>query len=336
MSTFSPAKVGLWLTQQMWVWALGSALALWVAILATKGWTNAVVVLPVAFSFAALYVIVGVGQMFVISAGPGNIDLSIPMVMTLAAYLSTGYMHGSDDGLLVGVLIAVGVGGALGLINASLIRFFSMPPMIVTLAVGLIAQSCALAYAKLGIAKPGPALQFFATGKLEAIPFIGPGTIISGAPILPAVLIMISLALVYFVRRSVYARSVFAHGQNPLAAYLAGVRTQRTMILTYVISGICAGTGGLVLAGFQGGASHGMATDYLLFSIAVVVLGGTPISGGRATVLGTWSASLFLFLVLSLLNSFQVPIGVRHVITGLMILLVLIAGAGLARAQVRK
>lgn len=315
MKNLPVLKVGNWFSQQLWFWAFCAALLIWLLLAVGKGMDSAIVVLPVAFGFAALYVIVGIGQMFVISSGPGNIDLSIPMIMTLAAYVSNAQMHGQDSGILVGVIFGVGTGVAFGLLNASLIRFFKMPPMIVTLAVGLIAQSIAISFAKLGISKPGPALQYFATGK------------VMGIPILPLTLVLISVAIAFFMRRSGYVRTVFAIGQNPLAAYFAGLRTRRTMMTTYILSGFCAGVGGIILSGFQGGASLAMASDYLLISIAAVVLGGTPITGGRATLFGTWSAALFLFLLLSLLNSFQVQIGLRNIITGMMIIAVLILSA---------
>jgi ribose transport system permease protein len=314
-----------WLSRQPWLWAFLGNVTILFFLLATKGTGTVVAILPVALSFASLYVLVGIGQMFVIANGPGNIDLSIPMVMTLCAYLATGQMHGPEGGFILGTVLGVSVGMAIGFTNALFIRKFDMPPMIVTLAVGMVAQSITLAYSKVvGVVKPAPELQYLATGK------------ILGVPIFPAVLAIISIGLVFVIKRSIFARSVFSIGQNPRAAYLAGVKVNRTQIYTYVLSGGCAGIAGVIVAGFQGGASLGMATDYLLISIAVVVLGGTPITGGRATIVGTWSASIFFFLILSLLNSFQVQIGLRNIITGLMILLVLILGSVVTREPSRK
>jgi len=80
--------------------------------------------------------------------------------------------------------------------------------------------------------------------------------------------------------------------------------------------------GGLI-AGFVGGPSLNMGSEFLLSSIAVVVIGGTNVAGGQATVIGTWSASLFLFLLLSMLNVFQVDPGLRNVATGILIIAVL-------------
>ncbi len=99
--------------------------------------------------------------MLVISAGPGNIDLSIPSVMTLAGYLAMGVMHGQDSELLLGVLAALGVGLCAGIANVVLIRGLKIPPMIATLAAGFVMQSMTIAYSRGSTAKPAPVLSGF-------------------------------------------------------------------------------------------------------------------------------------------------------------------------------
>lgn len=97
----------------------------------------------------------------------------------------------------------------------------------------------------------------------------------------------------------------------------------RTRVAAYVLCGVFTAAAGILFAGFVGGPSLNMGSEFLLSSIAVVVIGGTNVAGGQASVVGTWSASLFLFLLLSMLNVFQVDPGLRNVITGVLIIAVL-------------
>jgi ribose transport system permease protein len=130
------------------------------------------------------------------------------------------------------------------------------------------------------------------------------------------------------LRRTIFGRSVLAVGQNPRAARLAGLNVNRTLGGVYVISGVLAGVAGMLLAAYSGGASLNMGEDYLLMSIAVVVLGGTSIAGGSAAVAGVWGAATLLDLVVTMLNVMRVQAGVRYLVTGCIIIAVLALAKG--------
>ena len=132
-----------------------------------------------------------------------------------------------------------------------------------------------------------------------------------------------SVVLIVVLKRSLFGRSLLACGQNELAAWLSGVDIRWTRIGAYVLCGTFTALAGVLFAGFVGGPSLNMGSEFLLSSIAVVVIGGTNVAGGQATVIGTWSASFFLFLLLSMLNVLQVGPGLRNVITGVLIIAVL-------------
>jgi ribose transport system permease protein len=126
-----------------------------------------------------------------------------------------------------------------------------------------------------------------------------------------------------------YGRSVLAVGQNMRAAWLAGINVERTRLMTYVMSAMLAGLSGLLLSGFSGGSSLNMGEEYLLASIAVVVIGGTSVAGGRANVPGIWGAALFLYLLVTMLNTFGASAGLRLILTGLIIIgVITLAGGG--------
>jgi ribose transport system permease protein len=130
------------------------------------------------------------------------------------------------------------------------------------------------------------------------------------------------------LHRTVYGRSVLAIGGNTRAADLAGIKVERIRFATYLLSAVLAALCGYLFSGFSGGSSLSMGEQYLLASIAVVVIGGTSVAGGNGNLPGLWGAALFLFLVQSMLNTYQLSAGLRYLATGLIIIGVITAAGG--------
>ena len=296
---------------QPWFYASAGTLVVWLVIVLLSRGSGGGAVLSAALNYSVFFAIVGLGQMLVMASGAGNIDLSIPANITLAAYLSTGQMHGADSGALLGIAVGLASGAAIGLANALLVLAFRIPPMVATLASGLVLESLTFVYSRISVAKPAPMLAQFTTGRILGIPYVTLAAIAG------------SVALIVVLKRSLFGRSLLACGQNELAAWLSGVDIRWTRIGAYVLCGTFTALAGVLFAGFVGGPSLNMGSEFLLSSIAVVVIGGTNVAGGQATVIGTWSASFFLFLLLSMLNVLQVGPGLRNVITGVLIIAVL-------------
>jgi ribose transport system permease protein len=296
---------------QPWFYASAGTLVVWLVIVLLSRGSGGGAVLSAALNYSVFFAIVGLGQMLVMASGAGNIDLSIPANITLAAYLSTGQMHGADSGALLGIAVGLASGAAIGLANALLVLAFRIPPMVATLASGLVLESLTFVYSRISVAKPAPTLAQFTTGRILGIPYVTLAAIAG------------SVALIVVLKRSLFGRSLLACGQNELAAWLSGVDIRWTRIGAYVLCGTFTALAGVLFAGFVGGPSLNMGSEFLLSSIAVVVIGGTNVAGGQATVIGTWSASFFLFLLLSMLNVLQVGPGLRNVITGVLIIAVL-------------
>ena len=296
---------------QPWFYASAGTLVVWLVIVLLSRGSGGGAVLSAALNYSVFFAIVGLGQMLVMASGAGNIDLSIPANITLAAYLSTGQMHGADSGALLGIAVGLASGAAIGLANALLVLAFRIPPMVATLASGLVLESLTFVYSRISVAKPAPMLAQFTTGRILGIPYVTLAAIAG------------SVALIVVLKRSLFGRSLLACGQNELAAWLSGVDIRWTRIGAYVLCGTFTALAGVLFAGFVGGPSLNMGSEFLLSSIAVVVIGGTNVAGGQATVIGTWGASFFLFLLLSMLNVLQVGPGLRNVITGVLIIAVL-------------
>ncbi|MCB1487894.1 MAG: ABC transporter permease [Bauldia sp.] len=304
-----------------WIWAFVAAIAVWLATITFTQGQGAGDVLTAAFSFATFSVIVALGQMMVITLGPGNVDLSIPATMTLAGTVATKVMDTQNSMIIVGFILALAVGLCVGLINYGLIRLLRIPPIIATLSSSFLFQSAAIWYNRGLRIKPPPVLADFATAT------------VSGVPVLAVIIILLSLAIHIVLHRTVYGRSVTAIGQNMRAASLAGINVNRVRFLTYVLCAVFAALNGFFFSAFSGGAALNMGQTYLLNSIAVVVIGGTSVAGGFANVPGLWGAALFLFLVEAMLNTYGLGAGIRLLLTGLIIVGVITAAGGQKTAR---
>jgi ribose transport system permease protein len=304
------------ISRQPWFWAYVAGAAAFAATLILTEGRGGPALLYAAFTFAAFSAMVGIGQMFVITLGPGNVDLSIPATMTLSATLSLKFMAGAEGLILPGLMIALGVGLAAGIANYLLMRFLRIPPIIATLSASFIYQSLAI-WSNRGLRiRPPDVLADFTTGSVAGIPNIA--------------IVGIGLAVLAWVAldRSIFGRWLSAVGQNARAARLSGVPVEAVRCVTYVISGVLAGFTGYLLASFSGGAALNMGTEYLLISIAVVVIGGSSIAGGNSNVPGIWGGALFMFLIVSMLNSYGLGAGVRMLLTGTIIIAIVAAASG--------
>jgi ribose transport system permease protein len=299
-----------------WIWSFLGALVVWLATIIFTGGYGAGGMLTAALSLAVFMVIVGIGQMFVITLGPGNVDLSLPANIGLASAVAMKTMDGQDSMIVVGLIAALACGAAIGAANYLLIWALRIPPIIATLSASFIIQSIDISYGRGLQIKPPPGFAAFTNVQ------------ICGIPVLAILTALFALGASIVLHRMVYGRSVLAIGQNIRAAWLAGVNVGRIRFLTYVLSGTLGGLNGALLAGYFRGANVDIGNEYLLASIAVVVIGGTSVAGGKANVPGVWGAALFLVLLLTMLNTFGVSAGLRLLFTGLIIVGVITAAGG--------
>ena len=145
------------------------------------------------------------------------------------------------------------------------------------------------------------------------------GQVLGVTPVVPAMALFAVLA-VLLLSHTAFGRRVYAVGNNVRAARLAGVPVGRTLVCAYVLSGLCAALAGILLTGFSGQASLGMGDDYLLPSIAAVVVGGGLITGGRGHYLGMLAGVLLLTALQTLLAGSNLPYATRAILYGLVVL----------------
>lgn len=299
-----------------WIWSFVAALSVWLATIAVTRGASTVGLSQAALTFAAFSVLVGIGQMFVITLGPGNIDLSVPATMTFAGTVTLKYMDGQNGLILQGLAIAIAIGLGIGVLNYAVIKALRIPPIIATLSMSFIVQSAAI-WTNRGLRiKPPSVLADFTTLTSFGIPNIA------------LIALLISIVTWVLLHRTPYGRWIAAIGQSLPAARMAGIAVDGCRFATYLLCAVLAAVCGYLLACFSGGAALNMGAEYLLMSIAVVVIGGTAVAGGDSNVPGIWGASLFMFLVVSMLNTYGLGAGVRLMMTGVIIITVILLASG--------
>jgi ribose transport system permease protein len=299
-----------------WVWSFIAAAAVLVVTVAFRpSGQTAIGLLTAALTFGTFFTLASIGQMFVVTLGPGNVDLSIPATMTLAGTVAIKAMDGDPAIIVPGIVLAIAVGLIVGVANYGLIRLLRIPPIIATLSSSFIVLSAAIWWNRGLRIKPPDILAEFAT------------TNIWGIPVLAVLVIALAAVMHVVLARTVFGRSVTAIGQNQRAAHLAGVRVERVRFAAYVMSAVCAALTGLLVASFSGGPALNMGEEYLLTTIAVVVIGGTSVAGGAGNVPGLWGAALFLFLLNAMLNTYGFGAGPKYILTGVIIILVIVTAS---------
>ena len=262
---------------------------------------NSLVVLSCFLTILAL------GQGVVILTG--GLDLSLPWTITLTAILLTGMTNGANGPAIWAVPAVLAAGALVGLVNGAGIVFLGLPPIVITLATNGVLQGLAEVYCN---GTPGgfspPSLHWLMTGQLW-----GP------TPIVWLIALFVAGATV-LLGRTPFGRRVYAVGNSRRVAYLSGVNAGGTLTGAYVLSGLCSALVGVLLAGFNGQASLGMGDQYLLPSIAVVVVGGTLVTGGRGHYLGMLGGVLLLTALQTLLAGSTLPFAVRGIVYGLVLL----------------
>src|SRR5947199_5763766 len=184
------------LLEKPWLWSFVGALVVWLATVAFTGGYGAGGMVTAALSLAVFTVIVGVGQMFVITLGPGNVDLSLPANIGLASAVAMKVMDGSDALVIVGLVAALATGLAIGAANYVLIRTLRIPPIIATLSAAFIVQSIDISYGRGLQIKPPTGFAEFAN-----IQFLG-------VPVLAVLTVLFTIAAGIALTRTVYGRSV--------------------------------------------------------------------------------------------------------------------------------
>lgn len=267
----------------------------------------------------AVIAIIAVGMTYVIVAG--GIDLSVGSLIAFASVIAGVLIRDWGGGtnatilaMTAASLAAIAACGLLGLLSGVLIIGMEIPPFIVTLSMMMVASGAAFLIAGGNSIPEVPAIYTA----------LGRGVLRVNAELgIPYAVIM--MLVIYFVAhlalgQTVWGRHVYAVGDNRRAAWLSGIPVQRVLLSTYVLTGLLAGVGGIVMASTYQSGDPRYGQMYELYVIAAVVVGGTSLSGGRGTILGTLIGALIIGVINNGMNLLLINPYAQKVILGLVIL----------------
>lgn len=259
--------------------------------------------------------LLALGVTFVIITS--GIDLSIGTVMTLSAVMTGVVVTNWGLPIPLGILAGLGTGAAAGVINGVVISKMKLPPFIATLGVMMVAKGLSLVISG---TKPiyfndTPIFREIVMGSVL-------GAIIPGFEVPNAVLILFGAAIIasLVLGKTVLGRYDFALGSNEEATRLSGVNVDRWKIAIYTLCGLFAGLGGVVMASRLNSAQPALGAGYELDAIAAAVIGGTSLSGGEGTILGTVIGAFIMSTLTNGLRILSVPQEWQIVVTGVIVI----------------
>jgi ribose/xylose/arabinose/galactoside ABC-type transport system permease subunit len=269
-------------------------------------WSN----LRIQLIQVAPVVIVALGMALVI--GTEGIDLSVGSVMALAAALIPLYL---GYGVIAAILVSLLAGVLVGLINGTLVARVGLQPIVATLALFVGGRGLALVIS-------GGQLKDVRNDDLI---FLGSGDFL-GLPMLVWIAALLVLVVAFVVRRTVFGRRLLAIGGNRPATELAGVPVKRVLIAVYVICSVLASIAGLLaVARIQSSDASAVGLLIELSAITAVVVGGTPLTGGRVRVLGTVAGALLMQLVVATMIKHNLPSSSTEMVQAAIILIAVYA-----------
>jgi ribose/xylose/arabinose/galactoside ABC-type transport system permease subunit len=251
--------------------------------------------------------LVAIGMTFVIATG--GIDLSVGSVMAIASAVGAISL---DYGAGAAALLGLAAAAAIGIFNGALIAGFKIQPIIITLALLISGRGIAQV-----ISNGGQLIPF----NNPTFEYAGQG-VIFGVPVQIGILAVVVALAIFFLRSTIFGRYVIAVGGNEEAARLSGINVNRTKVTVYAISGLLAGLAGLIYTARLGASDASRVGDGIeLDAIAATVVGGTPLTGGRATVIGTVIGALIMQIITTSFNMNGIKFSYSLVIKAAIILL---------------
>lgn len=247
----------------------------------------------------------------------GGIDLSIGTLMTFCAVVAGVVLTWMGAPLPLGVLAAIATGALVGLVSGTLVARAKIPPFIATLGMMLVLKGLSL------IVTGTKPIYFNDTEGYTAISQGSlVGRLIPQFPLPNGVLVLFAVAgvVAWILGRTVLGRYTFALGSNEEAVRLSGVDTGRWKMAIYALSGGIVGIAGLLISSRLNSAQPALGLGYELEAIAAVVIGGTSLSGGRGTVLGTVIGALIMSVLTNGLRVLSVAPEWQTVVTGVIII----------------
>lgn len=259
--------------------------------------------------------IVAAGQTLVVLAGGEGIDLSVGAVMSLAAVMTAHITLARNAFLLHALVAVILVGLALGSINGLGIAYLRIPPLVMTLGMAGVVQGLTLVYTQ-GQPK-GRAAPLL--NEIVAHPWV------AGIPGILFIWFFLTVAMAVLLGHTSFGRRLYAVGSNRLAAALSGVRVEKMVVAVYALSGAFSALAGYLFVGYTTTVFLDIGGDYVLRSVAAVVVGGTSLAGGTGSYTGSVAGAVVLTVLVAILTTLRMGAAGRQIVHGLVLVLLLAA-----------
>ncbi|HQY99198.1 MAG TPA: ABC transporter permease [Propionicimonas sp.] len=256
----------------------------------------------------------------------GGIDLSVGTGMTLCAVMTATFIVKWGMPVWLGLIAALLFGAFLGLVNGTNVAILGLPPFIATLAMMLVAQGLALV-----ISNAAPI--YFDLNTHSSFLWLSTGNLIPGFPNAVIVLLLAAVVAYILLNKTLLGRYDISIGSNEEATALSGINTKKWLIVIYAVAGVFTALGGIMISARLGSAQPATGAGYELQAIAAVVIGGTSLSGGKGTIIGTIIGALIISVINNGLQIMSVRQEWQNVILGLVILIVVFIDQLRARRQ---
>jgi ribose transport system permease protein len=257
---------------------------------------------------SALVLIVAVGMTMLLVAG--EVDLSVGASLAFVGCVAMDVTNQTGS-FVMGATAAILFGGAVGVLNGLVVTQLRVNSLIATIATLMMLQGGVYLYTREAV-QNGHQLPSFTT---LSTGYVGPLPI----PVILAALICILGAVV--LRLTVFGRTIYATGANPVAARLSGIRPGRVKLILFVVTGLLTGLAGLILASLMNAGQPTAGRGFELTVVAAVILGGTSLTGGRGTILGTLLGVLVLKVIDNGIIILQWDQNLQMIVPGVVIVL---------------
>jgi ribose/xylose/arabinose/galactoside ABC-type transport system permease subunit len=244
----------------------------------------------------------------------GQFDLSVAGILAVSAIASAAILPHTT--VLLAILVALGAGVGLGLVNGLVVTKLRIPAFIATL--GTFNVYLAIAF----ISTNGEVVR------IESVNYLTFATAKpAGIPIAFIVFVAVCLIMHFVLRRTYFGRDARGTGSSEPAARVAGLRVDRTKLIAFAITGLLSAVAGIFLSGLLSSANGTMSTGIELNAITIAVVGGTALRGGSGTMLGTFTAAVLVSLVDNALILLQVDSYWQYIVVGAILIIALVAGS---------
>jgi ribose transport system permease protein len=273
---------------------------------------------------AAVLGITALGQTFVILTG--GMDLSIPWMFSISAYLLAGLTNGNNSALVYAIPLVLLAGIVMGLVNGFGVAYVGIVPVIMTISTNIIFQGLLVGFSGgMPGGSPPPAIKNLVNGSIGSVSSLF------------LIWLAISVLAIVILHKTQFGRNIYSVGSNETVAFFSGINTKLTKLIAYAICGLLTSAAALLYSGRLGQLYLAMGEPYQMQTIASVAIGGISLNGGKGSYAGTMAGVLIIVVLNGFLSAMNIPPNVQKIVYGVVLFVaVLIAAQEIKIKKLRK